>query len=86
MTTPVYYTVTQAQIGKENVLDFLRKAVAKQFESREYYVAREVIENRATPYSPTPRKLRGFMINEANTQGHIIYFDVTDVNDGAWLS
>ena len=86
MSNPVYYQVTQKQVGRENLSDYLRKAIAKQFEKQEYYVAKEVIETRSTPYSKEPRKLRGFLINEANSIGHAIFFDVTDVNDGInWL-
>lgn len=86
MRSPVYYTVTKQQLGKEDLQDFLRKAIVKQFEGKEYYVAKEVIETKKTPYSEAPRKLRGFFINESNTAGHIIYFDVTECSDGInWL-
>tara|TARA_R110000868_G_scaffold267971_4_gene527229 strand:- start:271 stop:537 length:267 start_codon:yes stop_codon:yes gene_type:complete len=86
MSNPVYYQVTQKQVGREDLTDFLRKAIAKQFDKKEYYVAKEVIETRATPYSKEPRKLRGFLINESNTVGHAIYFDVTNISDGInWL-
>lgn len=79
MNQPVFYHVKPEQVGNTDLGDFLRKAIAKQFEGREYYVSKELIEEKATPYSSTPRKLRGFLINEANTIGHAIYFDVTDI-------
>lgn len=76
---PVYYHVKPEQVGNTDLGDFLRKAIQKQFEGKEYYVTKEVIEEKVTPYSTTPRKLRGFLINENNSIGHAIFFDVTDV-------
>lgn len=78
MSSPTFYIVKREQVGREDLTDFLRKAIALQFEGKEYYVAKEEITERVTPYSATPRKLRGFLINEANKIGHAIYFDVTD--------
>lgn len=86
MSQPTIYIVRPEQVGREDLQDFLRKAVQKQFEGKEYYVAKELIEEKPTHYSQTPRKLRGFVINEGNTTGHVIYFDVTDVPGGInWL-
>lgn len=82
MNQPIIYHVKPEQVGSEDVGDFLRKAISKQFEGREYYVSKEVIEERITPYSSTPRKLRGFLINENNSIGHAIYFDVTELQNG----
>ncbi len=80
MSNPVYYHVKPEQVGREDLTDFLRRAITLQFEGKEYYVAKEEIIERPTPYSSTPRKLRGFMINEANKTGHAIWFDVTECN------
>ena len=87
MSQPVFFHVKPEQLGKEDLGDFLRKAITKQFEGKEYYVSKELIEEKATPYSKTPRKLRGFLINEANSIGHAIYFDVTDIASSAtdWM-
>lgn len=82
MNSPIYYHVRSEQIGREDVGDVLRKAIAKQFENKEYFVSKELIEEKPTPYSSTPRKLRGFLINENNSIGHTIYFDVTEVSTG----
>jgi hypothetical protein len=82
---PVIYIVTQEQVGSEDLGDFLRKAIVKQFEGKEYYVAKEEIVERPTHYSATPRKLRGYMINENNTVGHAIWFDVTDIKTVSWV-
>jgi hypothetical protein len=85
MSQPIYFTVKPEQVGSQDLQEFLRKAIQVQFEGKEYYVAKEVIETRVTPYSKTPRKLRGFLINENNTSGHAIYFDVTDIRTVDWV-
>jgi hypothetical protein len=85
MNTPTIYMVTQEQVGSEDVGDFLRRAIAKQFEGKEYYVAKEELVEKVTPYSKTPRKLRGYMINENNTVGHAIWFDITDIKTVTWV-
>jgi hypothetical protein len=86
MSQPTYYQVTQEQVGKGDLQDFLRKAIQKQFENKEYFVSKEEIVERITPYSKTPRKLRGFLINEGNSIGHAIYFDVTDIKTVEWVA
>jgi len=85
MSQPIYFTVKPEQVGSQDLQEFLRKAIQIQFEGKEYYVAKEVIEERVTPYSTTPRKLRGFLINENNTSGHAIYFDVTGIKTVDWV-
>jgi hypothetical protein len=82
---PIIYRVTQEQVGKEDVGDFLRRAIAKQFEGKEYYIAKEELVDRPTSYSKTPRKLRGYMINENNSVGHAIWFDITDIKTVTWV-
>lgn len=83
---PIIFKVTKEQVGREDLATFLREAIHKQFHDKEYYIAKEVIEEKPTDYSATPRKLRGFLINEGNEVGHSIYFDVTDVSsDINWL-
>lgn len=72
------FRVKPEQVGKEDLGTFLRRAIAKQFEGKEYYIAKELIEEKPTSYSKTPRKLRGFLINEDNSKGHKIFFDVTE--------
>ena len=85
MNNPTIYIVKQEQVGSDDLGDFLRRAIAKQFEGKEYYVAKEEIVDRPTHYSKTPRRLRGYMINEANTKGHAIWFDVTDIKTVTWV-
>jgi hypothetical protein len=73
------YVVRQEQVGSQDLTEYLRKAIAIQFEGKEYYIAKEEMVEKPTYYSTTPRKLRGFMINEGNIRGHSIWFDVTDI-------
>jgi len=87
VSEPTIYHVRKEQVGNEDLGDFLRKMITRQFEGKEYYVAKETIEEKVTSYSSTPRKLRGFLINENNNIGHAIYFDVTECTGSAdWLS
>jgi hypothetical protein len=87
MSQPVIYVVSKEQVGREDLGTFLRRAIHKQFEGKDYYIAKEVVEEKKTHYSETPRKLRGFLISESNGPGHSIFFDVTDVSsDINWLA
>jgi hypothetical protein len=86
MNEPVYYIVKPEQVGRDDLQEFLRKAIRLQFQNKEYYVSKEEIVERITPYSQTPRKLRGFLINENNSIGHAIYFDVTDIKTVEWVA
>lgn len=81
---PVIFIVKKEQVGKEDLGMFLRKAIERQFEGREYYIAKEEIIESRTSYSSTPRKLRGYMINEGNAKGHAIWFDITDIATFNW--
>jgi hypothetical protein len=83
--TPTIFIVKQEQIGSDDVGDFLRRAISKQFEGKEYYIAKEELVEKPTHYSKTPRKLRGYMINENNTAGHAIWFDITDIKTVTWV-
>ncbi len=85
MSSPTIYIVTQEQVGREDIGDYLRRAISKQFENKEYYIAKEELVERPTHYSSTPRKLRGYMINENNTVGHAIWFDITDIKTVTWV-
>lgn len=85
MNNEPIFIVRPEQIGNEDPGDVLRRAVQKQFEGKEYYIAKEELVTRPTHYSKTPRKLRGYMVNE-NGVGHAIWFDITDINTLAWTS
>jgi hypothetical protein len=83
---PNIYHVKPEQVGSEDLGDFLRKAINRQFEGRDFYISKELIEEKPTHYSTTPRKLRGFLISEGNNEGHAIWFDVTEIKDGInWM-
>lgn len=84
MAEPTIYHIKPEYVGTEDLQDFLRKQIQIQFKDKEYYVAKEEIVERPTSYSKTPRKLRGFLINENNSVGHAIWFDVTDVKVIGW--
>jgi len=87
MQTPIIYHVKPEQVGNEDLQEFLRRAIRKQFEGKEYYVSKELIEEKTTHYSKTPRKLRGFLISEGNSAGHAIWFDVTECSQGInWMA
>lgn len=83
---PTVYHVNPNQVGKEDLQDFLRKQIQRQFDGRDYYITKELIEEKITHYSSTPRKLRGFLISEGNNTGHAIWFDVTECQAGInWM-
>jgi hypothetical protein len=83
MVNEVIFIVKPEQIGSEDVGTALRRAIDIQFKGKEYYIAKEELVKRSTYYSKTPRKLRGYMINE-NGVGHAIWFDVTDLKSIEW--
>jgi hypothetical protein len=83
MVNEVIFIVKPEQIGSEDVGTALRRAIDIQFKGKEYYIAKEELVKRSTYYSKTPRKLRGYMINE-NGVGHAIWFDVTDLKNIEW--
>ena len=79
------FIVRPDQIGNEDPGTALRRAIDKQFEGQEYYIAKEELVTRRTNYSQAPRKLRGYMVI-ANGVGHPIWFDITDINTLAWTT
>ena len=76
------YRVSPQQVGHEDLQQFLRTQISKQFEGTDFYITKEHVVERPTHYSAVPRKLRGFSINENNTKGHLIWFDVTECQSG----
>lgn len=84
MINEVYFIVKPEHIGNEDVGTALRRAIDVQFKDKEYYIAKEEVTKRTTYYSKSPRKLRGYMINE-NGVGHAIWFDVTELKETAWV-
>jgi hypothetical protein len=84
MLKDTYFIVKPEQVGTEDVGTALKRAIDIQFRGKEYYIAKEELAFRVTPYSKTPRRLRGYMINE-NGVGHAIWFDVTDIKEVTWM-
>lgn len=84
MITETIFIVKPEHVGTEDLGTALRRAIEIQFKGKEYYIAKEEIAKRPTHYSKTPRKLRGYMINE-NGVGHAIWFDVTDIKTTEWI-
>ena len=83
---PHIYQVRRDQVGDDDISDFLRKAIARQFEGKDYYIANEQIMDRAVSYSQGKiRRIRSFLIQEntTNTQ-HSLFFDVTDATDTSY--
>jgi hypothetical protein len=80
-TPPTIYMVRPDQVGNEDVTDFLRKSISRQFEGQDFFIANEQQQDRVTHYSVTPRKIKSFLIqNNTNNTQHALFFDITDVS------
>jgi len=85
---PLIYMVTKQQVGGEDVNNYLRRALEKEFGETDYMISTETLIDTRTHYSTTPRKLKGFALLVENKRV-TIYFDITDVttidkNSGSW--
>lgn len=64
----------------ENIFDFLRQQIHKQFANKNYYIGKETfIQKTRVPYRSDLRDIFFFAINEDNQKGHLIGFDITDI-------
>ena len=80
------FHVRPEQVGSNDLSEFLRNAINKEFEGRDFYIGQELALERTTHYSPTvPRKLRGFCICESGKPNHTIYFDISEVQQINWI-
>jgi len=79
MLQPVVYHVKPEHVGKGDLSDFLRTAISRQFEGKDFFIGNEQTIDRMTPYSEHPRKFRVFYIQVGEKEFHTIYFDITDV-------
>jgi hypothetical protein len=80
------FHVRPEQVGSEDISEFLRRAINKEFEGKDYYIGQELSLERVTHYSPTSkRRLRGFCICESGKPNQTIYFDVTEVPQINWI-
>jgi hypothetical protein len=80
------FVVKPEQVGKTDLMEFLREAISKEFQGKDYYIGQELSLERTTPYSPNSlRKFKGFCICEEGKQNKTIYFDVTEVPQINWI-
>jgi hypothetical protein len=79
MDKPTIFIVKKEQVGNQDINEFLRNALSKEFGENDLMIMNEVTLDSVTHYSRTPRKLKGYSIN---TKGgaHTIYFDITDAS------
>jgi len=85
MEQPVIYKVTPEQIGNNDVNEFLRNALSKQFNEDNFCIVNEQTVERFRDGKKC--RLRAYVV-EANNILHTIYFDVTDVgvlNKTTWM-
>jgi predicted transcriptional regulator len=86
MNQPVVYRVTPEQVGQEDVNDFLRTALSKQFADKNYSIVNEQSLDRYI--NGQKRKIKAYAI-EVDSVTHSIYFDVTEVgvlNNTSWFN
>ena len=76
---PTIYQIKPEHVGQEDVHQFLHKAIAREFDGKEYYIVNETTMDRPTPYSLKPRKILSFGV-ECAGQTHALYFDITEVS------
>lgn len=78
MNKPHVYMVTKTQVGNEDVGDYLRSAISKQFEGTDYSIVTERVTDNITHYSKGQiRKIKSYLIEVGNTT-HNLFFDITD--------
>jgi len=76
---PKIYKVMASQVGSEDIGQFLRTAIAREFGKREYFIATENTMDRIDPKTRQMQKIKGFLIDAGGVQT-TIYFDITDVS------
>ena len=74
---PLIFQVSKEQVGKQDINEFLRTALAREFNGKEYMIVHETTLDSPTPYSREFRRLKGYNIEVAG-KTHTIYFDITD--------
>lgn len=79
MDRPNIFIVKKEQVGSQDINEFLRSALAKEFGEEGYMIMNEVTLDSITHYSKSPRKLKGFSIS-AKGGNHTIYFDITEAS------
>jgi len=75
---PKVYKVSAAQVGSEDISQFLRTAIAREFGNKEYFIGNETTIDRIDPQTRKMQKVRAFLVESVGTST-TIYFDITDV-------
>ena len=73
---PTIYQVKPEQVGGQDIMQFLRTQISKNFNGA-YEIVNESTMNRIVPGFKTPRRIVSFLV-EAGGQSHSIFFDTTD--------
>lgn len=76
-TKPTIFIVKPEQVKGQDINEFLRNAIAREFQDKDYMIASESVIESTTHYSKTPRKLKGFALTVEGV-AVTIYFDITD--------
>ncbi len=82
-TKPTVYVITPEHVAGEELNDFLRKCIAKEFEGRGYTIQSESCMDRMVHYSTEPKKIASFLVSSGG-ENHSIFFDVTAVSTFKW--
>jgi len=86
MDQPAVYKVTPEQVGSEDVNDFLRAALSRQFDGKNYSIVNEQSLDRY--FNGKKCRIKAYAV-EVDGLTHAIYFDVTDVgvlNNTSWFN
>jgi hypothetical protein len=81
---PQVYQVKPEQVGGQDIMQFLRQQISKNFNGN-FEIVNEQTMNRIVPYSKTPRRIVAFLV-EAGGQQHSIFFDTTDVSAASTIN
>jgi hypothetical protein len=76
MAEPQIFQVKPEQVGGQDIMQFLRQQIARQFNNN-YEIVNESTVNRLVSGFKTPRRIVAFLV-EAGGQSHSIFFDTTD--------
>lgn len=76
MSEPVVYQVKPEQVGGQEIMEFLRQQIARNFNNN-FEIVNEQTIDKIVSYSKTPRRIVSFLV-EAGGQQHSIFFDTTE--------
>jgi hypothetical protein len=81
---PQVYQVKPEQVGGQDVMQFLRQQISRNFNGN-FEIVNEQTLNKIVSYSKTPRRIVAFLV-EAGGQQHSIFFDTTDVSAASTIN